>query len=194
VAGLDPLARLAYPRRLGEGFCQLLECLDPDRLPLHGGDATTLVVTIDLDTLTDRITGSGEVLGGSQLPGTDAADHPTDDRITAAQARRLACSATLVPAVLGGDSLPLDLGRARRLFTHHQRLALLHRDRTCLAEGCSIPGTWCEAHHWLPWSHHGPTDLANGGLLCRHHHQLIHDPDFLNERLPNGDVRFRRRR
>lgn len=194
VASGDPVARLTYPRRLGEAFCQLLECLDPHRLPLHGGDATTLVVTIDLDTLLDRIQGSGEVLGGPTLPGTDAGDHPTDDRITATWARRLACTAPIIPAVLGGDSVPLDLGRAQRLFSHHQRLALLLRDRTCRAEGCSIPGTWCEAHHWLPWHHHGPTDLANGALLCRHHHQRIHDPDHTTQRLPDGDIRFHRRR
>jgi hypothetical protein len=33
---------------MGQAFVQLLETLDPTRLPIHGGDATTLVVTIDL--------------------------------------------------------------------------------------------------------------------------------------------------
>ena len=68
-----------------------------------------------------------------------------------AQARRLACNAHIIPAVLGGDSEVLDLGRAQRLFTAAQRRALLLRDRTCRAEGCDIPGTWAEAHHWVAW-------------------------------------------
>ena len=69
------------------------------------------------------------------------------DTITAAQARRLACSAQIIPAVLGADSELLDLGRSRRLFSKAQRRALLLRDTTCRAEGCDIPGTWSEAHH-----------------------------------------------
>jgi len=31
-------------------------------------------------------------------------------------------------------------------------------------------------------------------LLCAHHHHRVHDADYVAERLPNGDVRFRRRR
>ena len=50
----DPVARLSYPKRMGQAFVQLLETLDPTRLPIHGGDATTLVVTIDLDALQGR--------------------------------------------------------------------------------------------------------------------------------------------
>ncbi|MFE6650387.1 DUF222 domain-containing protein, partial [Nocardioides sp. NPDC057772] len=42
---------LPYDRRLGSALCQLLETLDPAQLPLHGGDATTVIVTIDLDQL-----------------------------------------------------------------------------------------------------------------------------------------------
>jgi len=68
------------------------------------------------------------------------------------------------------------------------------RDRTCRAEGCDIPGTWAEAHHWIPWSQGGRTDLTNAVLLCSHHHHRVHDPRFAADRLPNGDVRFNRRR
>ncbi len=124
------------------------------------------------------------------MPGDEA----TGDLITAAQARRLACTAKILPAVLGGDSIPLDLGRARRLFSPAQRKALLIRDTTCRAEGCEVPGTWCDAHHTDPWSTGGPTDLTNGVLLCNHHHHRAHDNTYRNDRLPNGDLRFHRRR
>ncbi|HSF38080.1 MAG TPA: DUF222 domain-containing protein, partial [Nocardioides sp.] len=185
----DPVARLAYPKRMGQAFVQLLESLDPTRLPVHGGDATTVVVTIDLDALKADLA-TADLIGAGLVPG----DELTGDQITAAQARRLACTAKILPAVLGGASLPLDLGRARRLFTPAQRKALLIRDQTCRAEGCDTPGTWCEAHHLDPWHTGGATDLTNGVLLCNHHHHRAHEPTWRLERLPNGDHRFHPRR
>ena len=175
---------LNHPRRLAEAFGQLLETLDPTRLPIHGGDATHVTVTIPLTTL---LQGIGTATIDNEVPGDG---HTT---ITPAQARRLACTAQVIPAVLGTDSEVLDLGRASRLFTKAQRRALLLRDHTCRAEGCTIPGTWTEAHHLHPWSHGGTTDLSNALLLCSRHHHRAHDPTRHVERLPNGDVRFTRR-
>ena len=175
----DARSGMPYTVRLGHAFCDLLEHLDPTRLPVHGGTATTVVVTIDLDTLTS---------------GLGVATTGTDGRITAAEARRLACTAHLVPVVLGGTSEVLDLGRARRLFTAAQRRALGVRDGHCRAEGCDIPAAWCEAHHLIPWSEGGKTDLDNAILLCCHHHHRAHDDRYLHDRLPDGDVRFHRRR
>ncbi|MFJ2754340.1 DUF222 domain-containing protein [Nocardioides sp. NPDC087217] len=169
---------LPYDRRLGRAFCQMLETIDPARLPIHGGDATTVIVTIDLDQLRKEA-GIAQIIGGSP--------------ITAAQARRLACTAGIIPAVLGGASEVLDLGRKERFFTAAQRRALLLRSATCEAEGCDIPGTWAEAHHWIEWAQGGATDLDNAALLCSHHHHRAHDPEYLHERLPNGDIRFTRR-
>jgi hypothetical protein len=185
----DPVARLAYPKRMGQAFVQLLESLDPTRLPLHGGDATTVVVTIDLESLRADLA-TADLIGAGLVPG----DELTGDQITAAHARRLACTAKILPAVLGGNSLTLDLGRTRRLFTPTQRKALLIRDKTCRAEGCDTPGTWCEAHHLDPWHAGGGTDLDNGVLLCSHHHHRAHEPTWRLERLPNGDHRFHLRR
>jgi hypothetical protein len=186
----DPVVRAAYPKRMGQALIQFLEAIDPARLPLHGGDATTLVITIPLASLQADLA-AGDLIGAGLVPGDDL----TGDRITAAQARRLACTAHILPAVLGGASLPLDLGRTRRLFSPAQRKALLIRDQTCRADGCDIPGTWCEAHHRAdPWSQGGRTDLDDGELLCSHHHHRIHDPGYRTDRLPNGDHRFHPRR
>ena len=185
----DPVARLSYPKRMGQAFIQLLESLDPTRLPLHGGDATTLVVTVSLDALRADLA-TADLIGAGLVPGDDL----TGDQITAAQARRLACTAKILPVVLGGESLPLDLGRTRRLYSPAQRKALLIRDRTCRAEGCDVPGTWCEAHHHDPWHTGGHTDLADGVLFCSHHHHQAHEPRWRLQRLPNGDHRFHPRR
>lgn len=185
----DPVARAPYPRKLGQAFAAFLEGIDPGRLPLHGGDATTVIVTIPIDGLRAELA-SADLIGGGLVPGDDLAG----DRLTADQARRLACTAKILPAVLGGESVPLDLGRARRLFSSGQRKALAIRDRTCRAEGCDIPATWCEAHHLHPWSHGGRTDIRDGILYCSHHHHRAHDAGYETERLASGDTRFHRRR
>lgn len=113
--------------------------------------------------------------------------------LTAAEARRLACHAQIIPVVLGGDSEILDLGRTRRLFTPAQRKAIRLRDQTCRAEHCDVPAAWTEAHHFDPWSEGGPTDLDNAVSLCNHHHHRAHDQHCHHHRLPNGDIRFHRR-
>ncbi|CAN5359812.1 HNH endonuclease signature motif containing protein [soil metagenome] len=184
----DPLKRLPLPRKLGEAFCRMLEGYDPHRLPLHGGDATTVVITISLTSLLADLA-TADLLRGGHIPGED----PTDGSITAAHTRRLACTADIIPAVLGGDSEILDLGRTQRLFNKAQRKAMRIRDKHCRAAGCDIPATWCEAHHWHPWSSGGLTDLDDGVLLCAHHHHRAHDPAFTAERQPDGDITFHRR-
>ncbi|MCW2739106.1 HNH endonuclease signature motif containing protein, partial [Nocardioides sp.] len=64
----------------------------------------------------------------------------------------------------------------------------------CRAEHCDTPGTWCDAHHHDPWHHGGRTDLTNAVLLCQHHHHRAHDTGHRTDLLPNGDLRFHRRR
>lgn len=165
--------------RRGQAMCALLEHLDPTRLPVHGGDATTVIVTMTLDQLRGNLATAGLI--------------SSDDlRISAGEARRLACNAGIVPAVLGGRSEILDLGRSKRLHSKAQRKALRLRDRRCRAKGCTVPATWCEAHHLRPWSLGGTTDLDDGVLLCAFHHHRAHDPTYELVRLPDGDVELRR--
>jgi hypothetical protein len=122
-------------------------------------------------------------------------DHSLDAgaNLTAAQARRLACSAKIIPVVLGGRSEVLDQGRARRLFTKAQRKAARLRDKTCNGEGCDVPAAWTELHHEKPWSQGGRTDLKDARCYCSHHHHLVHDPRYAHEHLANGKTRFHRR-
>ena len=187
----DPVQRLPHPRRLGQAFCSFLEAVDPKRLPIHGGNATQLMVAIDFESLCAKY-GAGDLLTTAAIPGEVSA---TAGQLTASQVRRLACNAEIIPVVLGNKSQILDYGYDRRLFSPAQKRALLLRDRTCRAEGCNIPGTWAEAHHWIPWATLRNTDLDNGVLLCSHHHHRAHEEDTWHlDRLPNGDVRFTRRR
>ena len=180
-----PLAALGRPKQLAEAFGQLLEVLDPARLPIHGGDATNVMVTISLADLRKDL-GVATIDNGTPGDGFDT--------ITAAQARRLACTARIIPVVLGGAAEVPDLGRGQRFHSRGQRRALRVRDTTCRTEGCDIPGAWCEAHHLVPWSHGGATTLDDGVLLCSKHHHRAHDPGYDMTRHTNGNLRFHRRR
>lgn len=179
AASVGDVDLLSLPRRRGEAFCSLLERVPADRLPTHGGTATSVVVTVDAEALRRGIGVAGLSTGGT---------------MTASEVGRLACTAHILPAVLGGASEVLDLGRSRRLFSPAQRRALAIRDRRCRAEDCEIPAAWCEAHHAADlWSRHGRTDLKDGLLLCSFHHHRAHDAAWVGSRLPNGDLRYRRR-
>ena len=167
------------PERMGRAFAELIERIPAKRLPKVGGLDATVVVKIDLDTLTGRLQKAGVL--------------DTGERISPGLARRLACAGRVIPVVLGGASQVLDVGRARRLFTKAQLLAMTVRDGGCVAEGCDWPPWLCHGHHWRRWSDDGPTDLANGGLLCPRHHARAHDPSYETARHPTGQVSFHRR-
>ena len=159
----------------GAAFCELLEHLPTNG---HTANAATLLVTLSLDSLFDG-------LGAARLD--------TGITISAGQARRLACNAGLVPAVLDGHSQPLDLGRERRLHSTSQRRALALTHDSCAVAGCERPFHWCEIHHPHPWSHGGPTTLNNALPLCGHHHRRAHDQRWDLRHHPTGDWRFHRR-
>ena len=127
------------------------------------------------------------------LSGIGVATLDSGGRVSAGEVRRLACGAGLVPAVLGGRSEVLDLGRSSRLFNLPQRRALALRDRGCTTEGCGMPPGVCHAHHDQPWSQRGPTDQANGRLLCPRHHRLAHDRRYDVAGTTGGRVSFHRR-
>ncbi|AMB59590.1 HNH endonuclease signature motif containing protein [Microterricola viridarii] len=88
--------------------------------------------------------------------------------------------------MLGGTGEVLDLGRARRTFTRAQRIALAERDGGCAWPGCPHPPGYAEAHHLKWWEKDdGPTDLANGILLCSGCHHRIHDNGWQIEIVDN---------
>ena len=167
------------PQRLGQAFGELIERYPANQLPKAGGVNATVVVTLDLKALH---TGLGVATLGN------------GDRISAATARRLACEAGIIPLVLGGKSVPLDVGRSRRFHTRYQRIALTVRDRGCTAEGCDMPPDACHAHHDLEWTaDHGPTNVDTGRLLCGHHHRRAHDPRYETRVDAANKVSFHRR-
>ncbi|MFC7546205.1 DUF222 domain-containing protein [Plantactinospora sp. GCM10030261] len=180
---LDPLTRphgTADTRDPGQrrhdaltDLCRL--ALSCDQLPDSGGEATQLVVTTTFDPLAQRL-------------GTGTLDTGID--ISPAAVRRLGCQAQILPAVLGGDGQPLDLGRQRRLFTGPIRRALVLRDGGCAFPGCDRPPRWCAGHHIVHWADGGPTTLDNGVLLCGHHHRAVHHDGWEVRSVPGGHPEF----
>ncbi len=127
------------------------------------------------------------------LQGLGAAVLDDGGRISATEARRIACEAGIIPAVLGGKGQPLDVGRKKRFHTEPQRIAMAIRDGGCTAEGCDYPPGLCHAHHDIAWGRNGDTNVKDGRLLCPRHHAFAHNPRYETTRLGTGKLRFTRR-
>ena len=97
---------------------------------------------------------------------------------------RALCDADITRIVMSAEAMPLDVGRTKRLFTPAMRRAAVARDQQCIWNGCTVPASRCQMHHLRWWDNdHGATSLANAGLLCAHHHRLIHQLDLTVQRL-----------
>ena len=99
--------------------------------------------------------------------------------LTVETIRRLACEAEIIPLVLDGKSVPLDVGKSKRLATAYQRRALAAVHETCAIDGCSVKFSHCEPHHIDYWVNAitggGATDLNNLVPLCSRHHHAAHE-------------------
>jgi len=165
---LDPHTEYVTPamRRADALLAMVNHHAQESLAPNHGGDRPRIVIAVPYDKVLADCWGAGLL--------------STGDQIDAGTARRLLCDADLMPAILGGPSEVLDVGRAQRLVTPAIRAALELRDGGCVFPGCATPARDCEAHHIIPWRLGGPTALWNLVLLCAHHHGTVepsHDPD-----------------
>ncbi|GAB2889170.1 hypothetical protein GCM10027027_00140 [Neomicrococcus lactis] len=162
--------RRTRPQKLADGLVRSVKvALESAKLPLNGGLRPQVMVAIDLDTLQGRLAAEGTFLSHSAQLG------PVDPGMI----RQLACNAQLLPVMLNGEGKVLDVGEPKRLFTTQQRRILYARDLGCTAPGCTVPADGCDAHHVLEWSKGGPTTIDNGALVCHHHHQLVHESDWI---------------
>lgn len=124
----------------------------------------TLAVTIDLATFQGQLEKAGITDHGQEL--------------SASACRRIGCNAGIIPVVLNGNGVPLELGRSRRYFNRAQRRAIAVRDKGCCNPGCSMPVNRTEAHHLDEWSEGGRTDVSRGCLLCVRCHVAYHAGHF----------------
>jgi len=168
---------LTYPQRMGRAFAHLIERLPTDQLPTTGGTPAVITVNIDLDHLKNQV---------------GAATLTTGTRISSGELRRIACTQGILPMVFNGASLPLDMGRSKRLFTPAQRIAIANRDLGCVTPGCEAPPGWCEGHHWRDdWAHSATTNINDGALLCSRHHHQAHDQNWQFRQAPDGHIQIK---
>ena len=79
--------------------------------------------------------------------------------------------------VIGSDSVVIDLGRDRRLFTGAAALAVKLSQTTCSWPGCLVPVTQCQCDHVEPWTRRpdgrggGCTCPGNGASCCGRHNR-----------------------
>ncbi len=99
-----------------------------------------------------------------------------NDPISFATVERHLCDTGAISIGFDDDGQCVNVGRNQRLFTEKQRIGMAVRDGGCMADGCDRPPSWCEAHHINQWVRDdGKTDIADGVLLCRRHHLLLHN-------------------
>jgi hypothetical protein len=127
-----------------------------------------IVVHIDYELLAG---GAGE----RQLGTESTCRTLNGSELTVETIRRLACEAEIIPLVLDGKSVPLDVGKSKRLATAYQRRALAAVHETCAIDGCSVKFSHCEPHHIDYWENGGATDFNNLVPLCSRHHHAAHE-------------------
>lgn len=126
-----------------------------------GDGANNITVTVNLYRLTqDDHTGYGPGF----IPGVGW--------VSTAAAGMLE-SRAYSPRLLTGTLDPVEA----YTFPVKHRAAIMGRDSHCRFPNCTVPASQCQFDHIENSPHtdptsNGPTSVANGQLLCRHHHKL----------------------
>ena len=132
------------------------------------GPRPQLIIRASLDTLAGtKGAPAGELEGGGTVP--------------AETVQRYACDSA-ISRITGQGELEHELNHASRTLPASTRRALEARDRHCVFPGCTRPLTWCDGHHLVWWTRGGETALPNLALLCRPHHRMVHEENWILER------------
>ncbi|WP_372968117.1 DUF222 domain-containing protein [Microbacterium sp.] len=139
-------------------------------MPTLGGAAPTVVVTVDATALATGTGWATIARTGAHLPVSIAAH---------------AACAGAIQRVLFDEGRIIGITSTDRVFTVHQRRAIIARDKECLIPGCHVPASWCEIHHVTEHARGGPTHTDNGVPLCWWHHRSL-DTSPWEIRMHNG--------
>jgi hypothetical protein len=160
-----------------------------------GADLHTVLVHISADMLEPHSSTTGTASGSAPpLTAEDAESSPAEEhraRLAVHGRRHLDDGPALDPSTLRcilcdtstivmlhdtkGDIL--NLGRKTRRINNALRRALKERDGGCRFPSCG--NRRADAHHWRHWVQGGETKLENLILLCRRHHRMLHDEQFV---------------
>src|SRR5438093_3839944 len=146
---LEPLAR-----KSGEHDERVLDQRYADALVelALGGKPANLQVTATIETL-------------KGLAGAAAAEMEFSLPISSTSVRRMACDCSVTRVLLSQDSMPVDVGRSKRVISGALGRALKARDGSCQWPRCERTASMCDGHHLVHWIEGGPTDLDNLALL-----------------------------
>ncbi|MGJ0389748.1 DUF222 domain-containing protein [Microbacterium sp. CGR1] len=131
-------------------------------MPTLGGSSPVLVVNVDAKDLAGGAGGNG---GWATIPGSGA-------HVPVSVAAHVGCTGT-IQRVLFDEGRIIGITTTDRIFTVHQRRAIIARDKECLIPGCHVPASWCEIHHVTEHARGGPTHTDNGVPLCWWHHRSL---------------------
>jgi hypothetical protein len=95
-----------------------------------------------------------ETLAG--LPNAPAGEIDGGGMVPSETVQRLACDSALI-RITGKAELEGEITRASRTTPASTRRAVEERDRGRVAEHCTRPARWADAHHLKHWAHGGPT-------------------------------------
>lgn len=155
----EPFDRRSAAQKRHDAFAAALGiAARHEDMPSLGGASPTLVVHVDAK---DLAAGTGwATMAGSEAP------------IPLHVAAHTACAGA-IQRVLFDEGRIVGISVTNRVFTVHQRRAIIARDRECLIPGCHVPASWCEIHHVTEHAGGGPTHTDNGVPLCWWHHRSL---------------------
>ncbi|ORV93092.1 HNH endonuclease signature motif containing protein [Mycolicibacterium iranicum] len=146
-------------------------------LGTHNGLPVTVIVSTTLQEL-EKGAGVAVTGGGSLLPMRDLI--------------RLAAHAHHYLYVYDQHSeQSLYLGRAKRLATAAQRLALHAKERGCTRPGCSVPGYWAQVHHAAAdWKDDGQTNIDDLTFACGADHRMLDNTGWRTRKNTKGQTEW----
>ncbi|WP_232490923.1 DUF222 domain-containing protein [Mycobacterium dioxanotrophicus] len=113
-------------------------------------------------------------------------------RLSIPQVIHMAARARQYLAVFANHKeVPLYLGRAKRLASVGQRLALHARDGGCTKPGCSHPPDRCQGHHAeRDYAQGGQTDITDLTLACPKDNRLVSEQGWTTHVRDDGRVEW----
>ncbi|HLS01773.1 MAG TPA: DUF222 domain-containing protein, partial [Beutenbergiaceae bacterium] len=179
-------------QRNAQGLCDIAQAVLNSGTQLASAAVRPhLSVTVEYETLKRLLntSGAGIVNGGAGFGVNGGAGlfdvaNPVDltrepalsdgATLTGRQLAFLTCDSEVTRIVFGPKSELLDVGRAKRTVSGQLRKVVLARDRSCRFPGCEAATYTLEVHHVQHWADGGVTSAANSIVLCRYHHQHVH--------------------